>query len=204
MVHRSQNYTTKLWNKEKRCPNISPTSTKDLFAWRLDRLFTLRTQWTDAITWRLWTPGRTPWCQGKSSELYHFYTMNSRHQIILFFCMTACHCTPRPMHVIRIDTLIVIILINTYVVFKVVVENPNISDVGEKFPCAVRRLILCSSNTPLSICGIRYVMSDYLVDDIFIRVFSLRYSTTRHMWGRDRRVWDECRQRTRAEWRNYV
>ena len=50
-------------------------------------------------------------------------------------------------------------------------ENLNIFDVGERFPCVVRRLITCPSNTPLSIGGIRDLMSDYLVDDIFIHVF---------------------------------
>jgi len=51
------------------------------------------------------------------------------------------------------------------------VENVNIFDVGKRFPCVVRRLITCPSNTPLSIGGIRDVMSDYLVDDMFIRAF---------------------------------
>jgi len=51
------------------------------------------------------------------------------------------------------------------------VKNLNIFDVGERFPCVVRRLITCPSNMPLSIGGIRDVMCNYLVDDIFIRIF---------------------------------
>ena len=50
-------------------------------------------------------------------------------------------------------------------------EFLDIFDVGERFPCVVRRLITCPSNTPLGIGGIGDVMSDYLVDDISIRVF---------------------------------
>ena len=50
-------------------------------------------------------------------------------------------------------------------------ENLRIFDVRERFPCVVRRLITCPSNTPLGIGGIIDVMSDYLVDNIFIRVF---------------------------------
>ena len=50
-------------------------------------------------------------------------------------------------------------------------KTSNIIDVSERFPCVIRRLMTCPSNMPLSIGGIRDIMSDYLVDDIFIRVF---------------------------------
>ena len=49
-------------------------------------------------------------------------------------------------------------------------ENLNIFDVGKRFPCIVRPHNL-PSNMPLGIRGIRNVMSDCLVDDIFILVF---------------------------------
>ena len=48
-------------------------------------------------------------------------------------------------------------------------ENPH--NVGYRF-CVVRHLITCPySNTLLSFGGIRNVITDYLVDDIFIFVF---------------------------------
>ena len=50
-------------------------------------------------------------------------------------------------------------------------ETLDIFDIGERFPCLVRRLITCQSHTLLGISRMRDIMSEYLVDDIFIRVF---------------------------------
>ena len=57
------------------------------------------------------------------------------------------------------------------VVYAVVVGNLNVFDLGERFPCVIRRLITGPSNAPLVIGGIRDVMSDCVVNDIFILVF---------------------------------